>query len=76
MVATPTSPELLVLKVKFILHLVSPQSLELSFEPRLFVLEAEESHAVLHEAKAILVQDGEVLVDKVIEDGVVGIMVS
>ncbi len=52
-----------------------PQDLQLLSEPGLLVVEAEQSHAVLHEVEAFILQDGRISSYEVIEDGVVGLVV-
>lgn len=49
---------------------------QLPLEPGLLVLKAQKGHAVLEEAEAILLQHRGVVSDKVIEQGVVSLLVS
>lgn len=54
----------------------SPQFHELSLQPRLLVLKAEQAHAVLEEAEPILLQHGRVATNKLVEHGIVRLLVS
>lgn len=53
-----------------------PELVQLSLEPSLLVLKAQQSHAMLEEAKTILLQHTGVLADKVVEQRVVGFFMS
>ena len=54
---------------------ISPQLSLLHSQPGLLVLKAEQSHAVSHEAEAVLLQHREVGTDEAVEHRVVGLMV-
>ncbi len=54
----------------------APQLAQLSPQPRLLVLKAEQPHAVLEEAKPIFLQHRGMAANERIEQGVVGLFVS